>query len=161
MLHEHVSPSPSSCHHQFDEYSFSELTHATLHARINSQMFRTVGVDERFSFSNLRDLWKEAASKYIPVPSFGNIMSCKKFKAIIMNIYFSDTSKRTDEPLTDTEFSLVSSFLKATNEHGQHYVKPSDHICVDESISRWYGPGGDWIKMGFPRYVDYDFKSQN
>ena len=26
-------------------------------------------------------------------------------------------------------------------------------ICVDESISRWYGQGGDWIDFGLPHYV--------
>lgn len=115
----------------------------------------------RFSFSNRRDLWKESGSKYIPGPCFGKIMSRRRFEAILMNICFSDTSERDDEPLTDSRWSLVSGFLKAINEHRQHYVRPSDHICVDESISRWYGLGGDWIKIGLPHYVAYDRKPEN
>ena len=38
---------------------------------------------------------------------------------------------------------------------------PSDLICVDESISRWYGMGGHWINEGLPIYVAIDCKPEN
>ena len=34
-------------------------------------------------------------------------------------------------------------------------------ICVDESMSRWYGQGGHWINHGLPQYVAIDRKPEN
>lgn len=34
-------------------------------------------------------------------------------------------------------------------------------ICIDESMSRWYGKGGDWINEGLPHYVAIDRKPEN
>ena len=38
---------------------------------------------------------------------------------------------------------------------------PSDQVCVDESMARWYGMGGYWINMGLPQYVAIDRKPEN
>ena len=38
---------------------------------------------------------------------------------------------------------------------------PSDEICVDESMSQWYGQGGHWINHGLPMYVAIDRKPEN
>lgn len=78
-----------------------------------------------------------------------------------MKICVNDTFEREDEPLTDISWSLISGFLKAINEHHQYYVTPSDHISVDESVSKWYGFEGEWIKMGFPDCAAYDRKPGN
>ena len=40
-------------------------------------------------------------------------------------------------------------------------MTPSDLISVEESISRWYGLGEDWIDVGLPHYVAMDRKSEN
>ena len=32
---------------------------------------------------------------------------------------------------------------------------------MDESISRWYDQGGDWINFGLPHYVAIDRKPEN
>lgn len=69
----------------------------------------------RYSFSNLRNLWKEPRSKCIPTSCFGKIVSRRRFKATIMNICFSNTSDREVEPLADSRSSLISGFLKTTN----------------------------------------------
>jgi hypothetical protein len=34
-------------------------------------------------------------------------------------------------------------------------------ICVDDSISRWYGQGGSWINHGLPMYVAIVQKPEN
>ncbi|KAI2511132.1 Transposase IS4 [Fragilaria crotonensis] len=34
-------------------------------------------------------------------------------------------------------------------------------ICVDESMSRWYGQGGHWINHGLPQYAALDRKPEN
>jgi Transposase IS4 len=38
---------------------------------------------------------------------------------------------------------------------------PSEFICVDKSLSRWYGHGGKWINHGLPMYVANDRKPEN
>ncbi len=48
------------------------------------------------------------------------------------------------------------------NEHRSHYFHPTRWlICVDESMSRWYGLGGHWINMGLPMYVAIDRKPED
>ena len=47
----------------------------------------------------------------------------------------------------------MDDFVAAFNEHRANFFIPSDHICVDESMSRWYGQGGHWINHGLPQYV--------
>ena len=34
-------------------------------------------------------------------------------------------------------------------------------ICVDESMSRWYGIGGNWIDASLPQNIEIDRKSEN
>ena len=38
---------------------------------------------------------------------------------------------------------------------------PSDEICVDESMSQWYGQGRHWINHGLPMYVAINRKPEN
>ena len=51
----------------------------------------------------------------------------------------------------------VANFNKkcARNHH------PSDSICVDESMSRWYGIGGHWINSVLPQYIAIDRNLEN
>jgi len=56
---------------------------------------------------------------------------------------------------------LVNDFVENINEHRRFYLSPADLICVDESISRWYGQGGNWINHGLPMYVAIDRKPEN
>lgn len=39
-------------------------------------------------------------------------------------------------------------------------MEPSDFICIDESISRWYALGGDWTGVGIPNYVHLNRKPE-
>ena len=47
------------------------------------------------------------------------------------------------------------------NKHRANNVLPSEWICVDESISKWYGLGGHWINIGLPMYIAIDRKPEN
>ena len=38
---------------------------------------------------------------------------------------------------------------------------PSDSICVDESMSRWYGIRGHWINSDLFQYIEIDRKPEN
>ena len=52
-------------------------------------------------------------------------------------------------------------FIDAINRHRAAQVLPCERICVDESMSRWYGLGGDWIDRGLLHYVAMDRKPEN
>jgi Transposase IS4 len=56
---------------------------------------------------------------------------------------------------------LIDGFVERFNEHRARMFVPSEDICVDESISRWYGQGGEWINHGLPKYVAIDRKPEN
>ena len=40
-------------------------------------------------------------------------------------------------------WKLVDEFVKRFNAYRAQSFIPSEMICVDKSISRWYGQGGD------------------
>ena len=56
---------------------------------------------------------------------------------------------------------LVDNFVHNFNNYRASNFIPGSTICVDESIVRWYGLGGDWINMGLPMYVAIDCKPEN
>ena len=58
-------------------------------------------------------------------------------------------------------WSLIDGFVAQFNHHRAANFIPSEFICVDESISRWYGQGGDWINHGLPMYIAIDRKPEN
>ena len=53
---------------------------------------------------------------------------------------------------------LIDEFIDHFNEHRINTFIPSSTICVDESMSCWYGQGGEWINMGLPMYVSMERK---
>jgi hypothetical protein len=55
----------------------------------------------------------------------------------------------------------VHDFMHRFNKHRRLFFSPSDRICVDESISHWYGHGGFWINHGLPHYVTINRKPEN
>jgi hypothetical protein len=56
---------------------------------------------------------------------------------------------------------LVNDFVNNFNDHRANYFNPSNLICVDKSMSRWYGQGGHGINHGLPQYVAIDHKPEN
>ena len=56
---------------------------------------------------------------------------------------------------------LVDGFVNHFNEYRKKMMSPAELICVDESMSRWYGNGGEWINCGLPMYVAIDRKPEN
>ena len=58
-------------------------------------------------------------------------------------------------------WKLVDDFVANFNNHRANYFNPSDTICVDESMSHWYGQGGHWINHGLPQYVAIVRKPEN
>jgi hypothetical protein len=51
------------------------------------------------------------------------------------------------------QWLLVHDFVQRFNSHRAANIQPSELICVDESMLRRYGNGGDWINSGIPQYI--------
>lgn len=119
----------------------------------------------RYDFSSRRDLWStEAKSKYMASPAFGRLgMSRNRFEMIWKALRFSyQPDTRPDEmPTEEYRWMLVDDFIQFFNSYREKKFFPGAVICVDESISRWYGLGGDWINEGLPMYVAIDRKPES
>ena len=117
------------------------------------------------NFGNRASLWSTTpASKYIPAPSFGKTgMSRHRFGNLWRFTRFSKQPE-VQPPHVSSEtyrWMIVDDFVMYFNDHRESMFIPSSHICVDESISRWYGLGGEWINIGLPMYVAIDRKPEN
>ena len=149
-----------------------ELTHERLlqHGKKGtsvSEILRFFGIlvlMTRFEFGNKLDLWRtEPSSKYTAAPCFGRTgMGRDRFVDILRHVRFS-WQPDTQGELTSVQWrwALVEEFVDSINSHIEQHVTPSDLLCVEESISRWYGRGGHWIEDGLPHYVAIDRKPEN
>ncbi|KAI2492991.1 Transposase IS4 [Fragilaria crotonensis] len=129
------------------------------------RFFGVVILATKFEFDDRRSLWATTAtSKYIPAPLFGKTnLSRNRFDDLWRCIRFSDQPPVRPADMTAEQYrwKLVDGFVHEFNEHRASTVSPSERICVDESISRWYGKGGHWINHGLPMYVAIDRKPEN
>ena len=126
------------------------------------KFFGVIILMTRFEFSKRRDLWKtESSFKYKPVAKFGRFIARNRFEVLMSCIAFSRQSECTSPGSSDRRWGLVQDFVTAINSHRASRVSPSSFICVDESISRWYGLGGSWLDKGLPHYVAIDRKPEN
>ena len=94
----------------------------------------------------------------MPGPMFGRFISRRRFEALRRCIRFGRTPVT---PVTLDRWGPVVDFVNAINDHRRKKVIPCETICVDESMSRWYGIGGSWISKGLPHYVALDRKPEN
>ena len=119
----------------------------------------------RYEFGCRRSLWStNQTSKYLASPSFGRTgMSKNRFDDMWSCVVWSKQPKQRPEDISHEahRWMLVESFVDNFNFHRKKYVKPSDTLCADESISRWYGLGGHWINMGLPMYISLDRKPED
>jgi len=119
----------------------------------------------RFEFGNRAELWSDKPRcKYIPAPDFGKTgMSRQRFDDLwrYMEWSYQPVERPQDMSSERYRWCLIQDFLDRINEHRVNYFHPSDLICVDESISRWYGLGGSWINKGLPMYVAIDRKPED
>ena len=118
-----------------------------------------------FEFGSRASLWSNmTTNKYIPAPSFGLTgMPWKWFDDLWMCIRFCDQPHNRPSDMTSEQYHwrLVDDFINNFNEHRAQNFPPSFEICVDESMSRWYGQGSHWINNGLPTYVAIDRKPEN
>ena len=132
------------------------------------EVLRFIGVvilATKFEFRCRKDLWSTTAlSKYIPAPKFGSTgIARDRFDDMWACFQTGNQPpERPDNLLSEAyRWLLVDGFVDRFNEHRAKFFSPSDRICVDESISQWYGQGGYWINAGLPMYVAIDRKPEN
>jgi len=41
-----------------------------------------------------------------------------------------------------SRWDLITEFVDSINAHRDAHVSPSEYICVDEPMCKWYGQGG-------------------
>jgi hypothetical protein len=127
--------------------------------------FGLIILTTKFEFASRASLWSTVAhSKYRPAPQFGMTgMSWNRFDDLFSAIRWSyQPITRLDEVSSEQyRWMLIDDFVKNFNKHCESYFNPSDTICVDESMSRWYGQGGHWINHGLPQYIAIDRKPEN
>lgn len=47
-------------------------------------------------------------------------------------------------------WALVDDFVTDINDHRGMFFTPTELLCVEESLSRWYGLGGEYAGVGLP-----------
>lgn len=118
----------------------------------------------KYEFSSRRSLWKTTSSSaYVAAPNFGKTgMTRGRFDDLWCCARFSDQPEKRPENMQHENYRwlLVDDFVEAFNDHRKNKFVPSELICADESISRWYGQGGSWINLGLPMYVAIDRKPE-
>jgi hypothetical protein len=90
-------------------------------------------------------------------------MSKHQFEELCWALRWSNQHDTPDDgdSLEQHQWNLVDEFVRNFNEHRSNYFKPSELICVDESMSLLYGQGGHWINHGLAQYVAIDCKPEN
>jgi hypothetical protein len=129
------------------------------------KFFGVILLTSKFEFTKRAQLWSGVAgSKYERSAEFGRTgMSRNRFDDLWSNIRFSYQPPERPETQSSENYRwmLIDDFISSFNEHRERKYIPSEFICVDESMSRWYGQGGDWINHGLPMYVAIDRKPEN
>ena len=119
----------------------------------------------QFEFGSRASLWSNmSTNKHIPAPLFGLTgMPQKQFDDLWMCIRLSDQPCNRPSEMTSEQYRwrLVDDFIKNFSEHRAQIFFPLDKICVDESMSWWYGQGSHWINHGLPMYVAINRKPEN
>jgi Transposase IS4 len=97
----------------------------------------------RFEFGNWHDLWSTTgANRLMKGPNFRakTGMSRNRFDELWSCMMFSDqTDQRENESSVQQRWKLVTDFVDSINDHRRVHFTTSEVMCVDESISRWYG----------------------
>ena len=117
----------------------------------------------RFEFGDRASLWSTTThSPYIPAVCMGETtgMPRKRFDAIWRFLTFSECPEERPDGVSSAahRWMHVDDFIADFNHHRRNNFRPTEIICVDESMSRWYGIGGDWINEGLPQYIAMDRK---
>jgi len=84
-----------------------------------------------------------------------------RFDALWSCVAFSEQSTGGGDVSEQSRWELTTNFADSKNAHWDSHVPLSEYLCVDQSMCKWYGQGGPWIKRGLPMYVFMDRKPEN
>ena len=78
-----------------------------------------------------------------------------RFNMLWRHVRWSHLTDLKDEGTSHEahQWKLVEDFVTHFNEYRIQIFSPLDLICANESISLWYGQGGNWINLVLPIYV--------
>ena len=90
-------------------------------------------------------------------------MTRDRFNDISRTMVWSVQPSQRPEGMSSETYRwlLIQDFVSNFNEHRSQFFSLGWLICVNESMSRWYGLGGHWINMGLPMYVSIDRKLED
>jgi len=130
------------------------------------ELLKFVGVTvlaTRYEFCARAYLWAtKARNKYLIAPAFRERTGLPRarFDALWSCVTCSVQAEGGDDT-EKSRWQLVDDFVTNINEHRSARVSPSERVSVDESMCKWYGQGGNWIRKGLPMYVAIDRKPEN
>jgi len=130
-------------------------------------MLKFIGVivlATRYEFGSRAELWStKPRNPYLVAPAFGERtgLSRCRFYSLWSCVAFSEQSSGGGDVSEQSRWELITDFVDSINAHRDSHVSPSEYLCVDESMCKWYGQGGPWIKRGLPMYVAIDRKPEN
>jgi len=127
------------------------------------KLFGVLILTTKYEFAKRSSLWSPTpASKYEVAANFGKNTSFSKhrFDTLFECIRFGHQPNERPPEMSSERYRwlLCDTFVTKFNQHRAVTLVPSDLIVVDESISRWYSMGGEWINIGVPMYVCLDRK---
>jgi len=128
------------------------------------KFFGVVVLATRYEFGSRAELWStKPRNPYLVAPSFGERIGLSRcrFDALWSCVAFSEQKSGGDDDSEQSRWELTTDFIASINTHRDAHVSPSEYICVDESMCKWYEQGGPWIKRGLPMYVAIDRKPEN
>jgi hypothetical protein len=100
----------------------------------------------RFDFGGRHDLWSTTgANRLLIGPNFRakTGISRNRYDDLWSCMMFSDqTDQLESESSIKQRWKLVTDFVDSINDHRQARFTPSEVICFDQSILRWYGRRG-------------------
>jgi hypothetical protein len=145
----------------------NQLLQRKLKLMTRQELFKLFGsliLLTRFEFASRNDLWsKKPQSPYEHAAGFGRFISRNRFNELTSALRFSHQPpiRQVHQPAERYRWMLVDDFVNNFNYHRYTKFIPSELICVDESMSRWYRQGGHWINIGLPHYLAIDRKPDN
>jgi len=107
------------------------------------ELLKCIGVvvlGTRYEFGSRADLWAtKARNKYLLAPASGERVGLlrSRFDALWSCVTFNAQTVSGDTSETG-RWELTGDFKAAINAHRAARVTPSEIICVDESMSKWY-----------------------
>jgi len=131
------------------------------------ELLKFIGVTilaARYKFGSRAELWStKPRNPYLVAPAFGERTGLSRFRfdALWSCVAFSEQTSGGRDESEQSRWDFSTDVVDSINAHRDAHVSPSEYICVDESMCKWYGQGGPWVMWGLPMYVALYRKPEN